>query len=36
MLAETPVRFNSVDHHARLDDNLGIDSTVGLGDKGGV
>ncbi len=36
MLAETTVRFNSVDHHARLNGNFGINSTIGLGDKASI
>ena len=36
MLTETPVRFDSVDHHAGLNDNLGINSTISLRDKASI
>lgn len=36
MLSETPIWFDAINHNARLNDDLGVDATVGLGDKGFV
>jgi hypothetical protein len=33
VLAETPIGLDSIDHHPRFDNNLIVDSGIGLGNK---
>ena len=36
MLGETPIWFDAINHNAGFNHDLGVDATVGLGDKGFV
>ena len=36
MLGETPIWLDAIDHNAGLNYDLGVNATVGLGDKGFV